>query len=209
MYESLSDLLDELDGIHRRVIAAARRDPSAIALTTEVVAVLESAIRAGGDDRLDDALRVKLLEETRLAFYALPDRLHTYLLNGWKSAGPRPPRRDLLAAAELSAVRRVLSISVASKTLVPSLHWALCDSSAAVRIEIQEGATLDQVMNALGWVVGSLGNKAIWRAMIDPTLSDALATCYQGIDLVKSTAKAVEERREAMAAGQVAAGQKT
>lgn len=172
----LSDLLDEARDLLRR-IETCRENADAAAVARLLVAASE----AGNADALESA---------REAFYDLPDELLAEIFNGWKPAGPRPPRADLLATLELACIQRVLSIEVTGRTIVPSHQWVLRDGAAPVRIEIQEGARLAQVLSALAWLEVTLQSflkNQLWKCATDPLGAEVIAKLYQGADLRNGT----------------------
>jgi hypothetical protein len=180
MIDTHTDLLDECDGLRRRLEAA---ESGADAAIDKAAAMLDAALESADCDA-----GLAALDAARRAFYELPEDVQSALLNGWSAAGPRPPRQDLLEALELAYVRRVLSIAVTEKTIIPAHEWALRDGSV-VRVEIPEGATLEQVTVALDRVMGTL--RELWEFARLELGAVVIAKTYQGIDLRKAPDEAL------------------
>ncbi len=104
---------------------------------------------------------------------------------GWTIAGPAPDRSDVLAAAGLADVRRILAIDVTHRTIIPAHEWAVRDS-APVRLEIHAGTSLADVTRSLEWLLGALPK--VWDYLtVDELGAAAVAKEFQRADLRNRT----------------------
>ena len=87
----------------------------------------------------------------RDAFYAVPVEEQRHILNGWKPDPNRLTRRQVAEISVGCGVRHVLRLlpNGGDGTLFAGHENAVCESTHAVAVEIQEGATRDEVVSAL------------------------------------------------------------